>query len=71
MFIAGEAGKEAVLPLENNTEWITQIANMLSSRLSATTTVILKVSEKVFGEIAVSSINGITRATGELPLVIA
>lgn len=32
-FIAGEAGKEAVIPLERNTEWITLVANGLIDRL--------------------------------------
>lgn len=32
-FIAGEAGKEAVIPLERNTEWITLVADGLIDRL--------------------------------------
>ncbi|PKM64788.1 MAG: hypothetical protein CVU96_01005 [Firmicutes bacterium HGW-Firmicutes-20] len=30
--IIGEAGKEAVLPLENNTEWMQQLADMINSQ---------------------------------------
>lgn len=33
-FIAGEHGKEVVMPLENNTGWITNLAQTLLSRLS-------------------------------------
>lgn len=33
MFIAGEAGKEAVMPLENNTGWITDLAQKVYSRM--------------------------------------
>ena len=31
--IIGEAGREAVLPLENNTEWMDILADKISSRL--------------------------------------
>lgn len=31
--VVGEAGKEAVMPLENNTGWITQLADKISSRI--------------------------------------
>ena len=33
MFVAGEAGKEAIMPLENNTGWITQLAEKVASRM--------------------------------------
>ena len=29
MFIAGENGKEAIMPLENNTGWITELASKI------------------------------------------
>ena len=32
--IAGEAGKEAIMPLENNTGWIDSIANRVAEILS-------------------------------------
>ena len=32
MAIIGEAGKEAVMPLENNTGWITNLANQINER---------------------------------------
>ena len=31
----GEAGKEAVMPLENNTGWINDLAYMLSDQITA------------------------------------
>lgn len=34
MFIAGEAGKEAVMPLENNTGWISQLAGKIGSMIA-------------------------------------
>lgn len=36
--LVGEAGKEAVLPLENNTEWIRELAGQLESAMNAGTT---------------------------------
>lgn len=33
----GEAGQEAVMPLENNTEWIGKLANMITSEISTLT----------------------------------
>ena len=33
--MVGEAGKEAVLPLENNTEWIDKLASKLSGKMGA------------------------------------
>lgn len=31
--LIGEAGKEAIVPLENNTEWITKVANQLATAI--------------------------------------
>ena len=67
----GENGAEAVVPLENNLGWLSKLADMLAERLGGGTPVVLQVGEKVFGEIAVSSINKITKQTGNMPLVIA
>ena len=36
--IVGEAGKEAVMPLENNTGWISQLADKINSRASKRST---------------------------------
>lgn len=36
--VVGEAGKEAVMPLENNTGWITQLADKIASRMPQSST---------------------------------
>lgn len=64
----GEAGAEAIVPLEKNTQWLDRIAERLAGSGQP---IVLKVGEKVFGEIACSSINSLTRQTGTLPLVLA
>jgi polyhydroxyalkanoate synthesis regulator phasin len=72
LFIGGEGGKkEAVLPLEQNTEWMDILADRINNRGNAPTKLVLKVGEREFGEVAIGSINDITRQTGELPLVFA
>lgn len=64
----GENGKEAVLPLENNTEWMDVLANRIAARQSQT--VILKVGETELGRATIKAINGITTQTGGLQLII-
>lgn len=51
----GENGKEAVLPLENNTEWMDTLAVKLASRMGGAgqTTVILEVDGREFGRAVV------------------
>ena len=66
----GERGKEAVLPLENNTEWMDALADRISARNNNPTKVILKVGEKELGWATIGAINGITEQTGELKLVL-
>ena len=65
----GEAGAEAIVPLENNTEWLTKIANMLSERMDGRP-IILTVDGKVFGQTAIRTINENTKSTGKLALVV-
>ena len=36
MFVAGEAGKEAVIPLERNLGWLDKMATMISSKIANT-----------------------------------
>lgn len=64
----GENGAEAVVPLEKNTEWLTKIADMLSARMGSNQPIVLNVDGKRFAEIAVTSINDLTRLRGSLPL---
>ena len=66
----GEQGKEAVVPLENNTEWMDKLAERLTAR-STPSKIVLMLNEKVLGEATVNSINNITMQSGVMPLVIA
>lgn len=63
----GEAGAEAVVPLEKNTEWLDKIAERLGAGRSMAP-IILQVDGKTFGQISVDSINQLTRQTGKLGL---
>ncbi len=67
----GEAGREAVLPLDSNTEWMDVLANRIASTNNTPSKIVLKVGEKELGEAAISSINGITQQTGSLQLQLA
>lgn len=64
----GEDGAEAVVPLENNLEWLNKLADMLGDRMGANTPVVLSVDGKVFAQTAISTINQQTRQTGKLAL---
>lgn len=64
----GENGKEAVLPLENNTGWMDMLADRIAARQQAPTKVVLKVGEKELGWASIKGINQITKQTGELQL---
>ena len=72
--VIGEQGKEAVVPLENNLEWLDKLATMLSERLGgsggADTPIVLMVDKKVLAETSIRGINDITRQTGAMPLVL-
>ena len=64
----GENGKEAILPLENNTQWMDKLAEKLAARSTSPTKIVLMVDKKVLGEASIEGINDITRATGQLQL---
>ena len=64
----GENGAEAIVPLENNTEWLDRIAERLGAGSSRP--IILQVDGKTFAETSVDSINALTRQTGKLGLVL-
>lgn len=66
----GEAGKEAVVPLENNTEWMDKLAERLAARSQTPSKIILKVGEKELGWATIDAINGITEQTGGLQLAL-
>ena len=64
--MVGENGKEAVLPLERNTEWM----DMLAARLyqNQASKIILTIDGKELGWASINSINSITKQTGSLQL---
>lgn len=62
----GEAGKEAVVPLENNTEWIDKLADKLTAKNP--TKIVLQVGETELGWATINAINGITGQVGGLQL---
>ena len=64
----GEAGAEAVVPLEKNTKWMNVLADKLSERIGGDTPVILQVDGKTFAQTAVNTINKLTQQTGTLAL---
>jgi len=67
----GERGKEAVLPLENNTQWMDALADRIAARNSTPSKIVLKVGERELGWATIDSINGITKQTGGLQLQLA
>lgn len=69
--LIGERGKEAVVPLENNTEWIDKLVDKLAARNSTPSRIVLMLDGKELGWANINSINNITRQTGSLQLVMA
>ena len=68
----GEAGTEAVVPLENNTGWMDIMAQKLGERMGGTGSVVVPVyigGEKL-AEAVVDAINDTTRRSGVSPLYI-
>ena len=63
----GENGAEAIVPLENNTEWLDKIADKLASK-QANTPIVLNVDGKTFAQTSINSINQLTKQTGKLGL---
>ena len=64
----GERGKEAILPLENNTGWMDSLADRLAARMNPATKVVLKVDERELGYATINAINQNTKQTGGLKL---
>lgn len=64
----GENGREAVLPLENNTGWMDVLADRIAARSQQR--VVLQVGEKELGWATIGAINGITKQTGGLQLAL-
>ena len=63
----GEAGAEAVVPLEKNTKWLDRIAERLAG-YGGDKPIILQVDGKTFAQTSIDSINQLTRQTGKLGL---
>lgn len=68
--VVGERGKEAVMPLENNTEWIDILASRLAAYQGSDKPIVLQVDGKTFAQTSISTINNLTRQSGKLGLVI-
>lgn len=74
----GEAGREAVLPLENNTGWMDKLAEAIAGRMSfigggntssnRDLTVVLKVDSEELGRASIKGINNVHRISGKLLL---
>ena len=63
----GEAGAEAIVPLENNTKWLDKIAERLSAK-QGKTPIVLTVDGKVFAQTCIDTLNQRVRQTGSLEL---
>jgi hypothetical protein len=69
--MVGEAGKEAVMPLENNTGWINELASKLNGMgggNSGPLEVTLQLNETKLGKVVISSINKVHRQSGKILL---
>ncbi|MBR5823802.1 MAG: hypothetical protein IKY67_06635 [Paludibacteraceae bacterium] len=66
----GENGREAVLPLDRNTQWMDRLADRIAARNQAPTKIVLKVGERELGWASINGINQITKQTGELQLAL-
>lgn len=61
----GEAGAEAVIPLENNTDWMDALAERLASKIGAgDTTVVLKLDSKTLSKEVIKATNRRAYLTG-------
>jgi hypothetical protein len=64
----GENGREAIVPLENNLEWLDKLANKFAEKTGGGVPVVLNVDGKVFAQTAINTINANTKQTGSLQL---
>lgn len=64
----GENGAEAIVPLENNTEWLDKIADKLAARQGASGPIYLQVDGKTLAQVTCDNINQLTRQRGTIPL---
>ena len=73
----GEAGKEAVVPLENNTGWMETVAKGISAELgrgemqsNQPIEVVLQVKDRELGRVVIDSINQLQRQSGRVLLTV-
>ena len=75
--VIGEQGKEAVMPLENNTGWISLLADKLASRMpqggnssypSGPLSIILEISGTELGRVVIDNMNKLFRQEGKILL---
>lgn len=68
--LVGEQGREAVMPLENNTEWIDILAKRIAGIMGegGNRPIVLQVDGKTFAQVSIKSINNLTRQQGKLSL---
>ena len=66
----GERGREAVLPLENNTEWMNVLADRIANRNNTPSRIVLMLDGKELGWATVKSLSDIYEQTGDLPIAI-
>lgn len=65
----GEQGKEAIVPLENNTEWLDKLASKINGTANnKPARIVLNIDGKTFAQTSISTINELTRQTGSLKL---
>lgn len=69
--MVGEAGKEAVMPLENNTGWITDLADKVASRMpqggsndNSNGDLVLMIDGSVIGKVALNQLRKMQRQGG-------
>lgn len=75
--VIGERGREVVMPLENNTGWISLLADKLASRMpqggntsypSGPLSIILEISGTELGRVVIDNINKLFRQEGKILL---
>lgn len=75
--VFGEDGKEAVMPLENNTGWISELASKIAVIMGGTTTqtdgaktvvIPVYIGTKHITDVVVEDINRTTESTGKCPI---
>lgn len=73
MAVIGEAGKEAVMPLENNTGWITDLAGKITNEMGGSNNnqpieVTIELDGQKLGKCMINKINSLQRQAGR-PLI--